>query len=583
MNVVTEVYVLFLMTVFPLIMHDKYYDISEAKLYAYLYATMAAAAAAFLVGVLALVEEMSQYKGQHLKAFFWKLKTFKGLKEVFLPSDVFALLFLVAAIISTLCSEWVYEAFWGSMGRQQGLFLYLWYAFSYVLISRFYRMKQWHLDLFLAAGAVVCVWGVLDYFCKSPIGWQQNVKKDQVYDFSSTIGNVNILTGLEGIYLLVSSALWIGMQKPAAKTYYGRLALYFGMSVISFMGLTCGCSDNALLSVGTAVCFLPFFAFGSRKGIARYWAMLTGFIGSLLLVGTLTAREGQRVIPKSKWGELLKLANKQTALLWKMLPAAIAILAALIVWAVMMDRKEKDVFWKPSRYLRILWAALGVLAAAGIGYILHDANTGGHPELYKAYSSLLIFNDDWGTHRGYNWRLLLTHIGKFSFFKKLFGSGPETYGIYTIKYNLYAMLDTYDEVYDSPHNEFLQYLFNNGILGFIGYYGMIVSTLISGFGGKMLKAAVTAASGNAAADRVPAENTSAAANTSGAADNISVSKIRLCTIACAYGILAYTVQSFFNISVALTVPVVVMLVSMIASVEKAARRTAQEAKAAAEE
>ena len=62
---------------------------------------------------------------------------------------------------------------------------------------------------------------------------------------------------------------------------------------------------------------------------------------------------------------------------------------------------------------------LGLLAAFLIvAFILYDANALGHVDRYEALRRYVLFNDDWGTHRGYNWRLLLTHIGKFSFFKK---------------------------------------------------------------------------------------------------------------------------------------------------------------------
>ena len=155
---------------------------------------------------------------------------------------------------------------------------------------------------------MVCVWGVLDCFWKSPIGWQleRGAVNEKALDFSSTIGNVNVLTAVEGMYLMAASAMFIGAERTsdlidgatskAKPIYAARLALYYITACAAFMGLVCGCSDNALISAAAAVCFLPFLAFRSMKGIVRYAALLAGYIGTMLLTGYIGHREGQKVV-----------------------------------------------------------------------------------------------------------------------------------------------------------------------------------------------------------------------------------------------------------------------------------------------
>ena len=43
------------------------------------------------------------------------------------------------------------------------------------------------------------------------------------------------------------------------------------------------------------------------------------------------------------------------------------------------------------------------------------------------------------------------------------------------------MIDKYGEIYDSAHNEYLNYLLCEGLIGLISYLGTFISALIIGF------------------------------------------------------------------------------------------------------
>lgn len=513
---------------FPLYMTNKYYDIQDDKVYFMMYVTAAFMAAVCIMDIILFVKERKNIKTAEINTTSAVNKNTAGDKKstvdgkestaarligivksnTSLP-DRFALCFFIVLLISTIFSKWQYEAFWGNMGRYQGLYMWIFYMAAYLMISRFYIPRRWHINIFMLIGIIVCGWGVLDFFFMSPFGWQIAARDYMAFDFSSTIGNVNLLTGFDGIILLVASALFIGNGDKAepvkAKTYTteegkccegstcadnktdrensGRStlmlndALYLVTAFTAFMGLICGFSDNAFISVGTAVCFLPFFAFGNGKRLVRYITLLAVYAGALVFLGGLIA-SGRQTVSIEHWGMLLEVCVKYTDKL-KVLFAVLIIIsiAAKLIYSA---TNKKSTHESLPLILRSVWAALGVMAVLLIIYIFYDANTGGHPELYAPYSNLLIFNADWGTRRGFNWNLALGYIKDFPFFKKLFGTGPETYPIYTYSYDYYNMVNAYNEVYDSPHNEWLQYLFTTGILGFISYYGWVITSIISG-------------------------------------------------------------------------------------------------------
>ena len=83
-----------------------------------------------------------------------------------------------------------------------------------------------------------------------------------------------------------------------------------------------------------------------------------------------------------------------------------------------------------------------------------------------------------GNHRGYIWRIAIEIYGKFPFMHKLFGYGPDTFGIITVHGYYDDMISRYNEKFDSAHNEYLQYLITIGIVGLFSYLFLLVSSII---------------------------------------------------------------------------------------------------------
>ena len=530
-------YTLILLAVFPLFMVHTYYDIQEMKMYLYLYSTMVCTAVVLLCGFGRMIHDPAG-PGAFLKT---RLKAFRQ----FRAADLFALLFFVTIQISTFCSEWVYESFWGNMARFQGGFLWSWYIVTYFLVSRFYRPRKWHLDLFLAGGVIVCGWAVLDYFSLSPIGVGYETL------FSSTIGNINILTAVEAMYVAAAAVVFLG-EGTRTKQNRIRSLCALAASVICFMGLECGRTANALLSAMFLLCFLPFFAFRNREGICRLPVLYGGFFGGMAVIAFLTAAFPEHAPTPDYWGELGTIGNRHGMEIGIL---ALLFLACGIIFYLLAKKKASlpggavpDCFGltaadrRMAKRLRMIWAVLGAAAFLAVVIIFYDANTGGHPELYAPYAKFLIFDEKWGTDRGYVWRLALKYFRSFSPFKKLVGSGPETFSVYVLIYDLDATLRRFDLNYDSIHSEWIQHLFETGCLGFITYYGMNISCIVEG-----LRAKNSPAGGKTGNDPGMQED------------------YHLIGAAFAYAVMVYLVQSFVNISVPIVLPLAMVCMSAAAA------------------
>ena len=131
----------------------------------------------------------------------------------------------------------------------------------YFAVRRSLRLRQWYLDLFLAAGMGACIIGILQYFDIDPIGFKNLMDPGQYYMFTSTIGNINTYTSYAAMLFGASVLLFFTEEVRIRKTWY-----LFCMSV-SFAALITGMSDNAYLAIFALIGLLPLYAFKNQMCI----------------------------------------------------------------------------------------------------------------------------------------------------------------------------------------------------------------------------------------------------------------------------------------------------------------------------
>lgn len=472
---VISFFILCVLVIFPLYYRDYYFDILEAKYQFYYLSIIVMMAAVLLLTIAFFVIDQLEFKGKHAKAFFQKFHK-DQIRNTITCTDAFLLVFLILAVISTLQSDFVFEAFWGNEGRFTGLFLHILYIFSFFIISRLYRFQRWHFQAFIIVAMLPLLFGITDYFNMDLLHFKRGISSDDWKNFTSTFGNINTYTTYVGVIFGCVSALF------TAERVRWKSALYYGALVITTFAMIMGISDNAFLAFGIVFAALPFYALRSQEGTRRYMIILATFLSVLAVTARIdSAMKGDVLALEGIFLVLTRIPGLGflAAAAW-----AAVIFFSLIGCACEASRDAKRPGRSRRRHQRSpglkyvkAWSILMLLCILAGLFLLYDANLGGNAERYGSLGRYLQFSDEWGTYRGLIWRITMEAYGKQPLHHKIFGYGLDTFGMMVMDYRG-ETFKICGQVFDSAHNEYLQYFVTVGPLGFLAYAGFLVTALI---------------------------------------------------------------------------------------------------------
>ena len=509
---ILNVLLVVLTAVFPLYYEDAYFNIIQAKYRFYYLSILSAAIILFLVAAVMLFIDFKEFKGEHLKNIINRLRP-ANWKDTFSFADMAVLIYWLICAISTLQSEYVYESFWGNEGRYSGLFLITLYVFFYFIVTRLWRPNKWVLQLFLLSGIVMCVIGITDYFQMDILHFRVHIKPSQSAIFTSTLGNINTYTAYIALLLGFAASMFARAEKLLP------LLWYYVCLIIFFFAIIMGCSDNAYLALGILFAGLPFCLFRTKQGVFRYLVIASSLVTVIQCIAWINQAYEAKVLGID--GLFNVLANI------KGLPVIILILWGIVlaVYILWIPKKkacsEQEVFL--NRKVVQGWFVFVAVCVAGLIVLLFDANVLGHGNRYGSLATYLVFGDHWGTDRGYIWQKSIDMYRSFPILHKLFGFGPDTFGIMTTRKFKYEMIEVTGQIFDNAHNEYLQLLLTIGPIGLTAYVIFVLKSC-----GSMLK--------------VSAKNPM--------------------ILGCAFAILCYFCQALVNLNLPIVAPMMWLMLSV---------------------
>lgn len=462
-NVIVGFWVMAMFTIFPLIYNDFYFDILQTKYYTVL--TLS------IIMILALTVICGFAGG--FKNFFDNLNK-KGFvvwfKEEFSIWDICIMVFwLMSALSTAFAGRFLMESITGDKGRYSGLLLISIYVILYFTVSRMFSFGKVYFTVFLAVSIPVCLFGYTDYFNMDILGFKEKISPEQWPIFTSTIGNINTYTAVLAFYIAIAGTLFITTPFKSDNgrgESIGKIVFYYVIMLMNFIALAMGTSDNGYLTLAAFFGLVPFVAFRTMEGVRRFLLTIFTYLLGIKIIQLINISYAGKVLGISGLYDFISD--------FKYLDLVIVALAIVVIIMYVLEYKKKEKRRDNEallRSLRYIWLAILVIVFAAIVFMGMKINSDvtAAKEKYGALADYFVFNDSWGTFRGYIWRAAVEEYMKFPLLHKIFGSGPDTFGLYIGLLRNEEMTSVTGQFFDATHNEYIQFLFTLGPIATIAY------------------------------------------------------------------------------------------------------------------
>ena len=274
------------------------------------------------------------------------------------------------------------------------------------------------------------------------------------------------------------------MTIPAGMTLYFVAEdkyLKIGSGVFLALGFLAGyCAGSESWVLGFTVSFLIllWFAMRSHEQMQKFLeiCVIYWLVSILLKIMVIIADASGFVSYMFVYFKSNKLQNG--LMLNGYILAVEGILIAGILFFIWSRKKSgKDLPYGMIR--KIIFIAVAVVAVIGI--LLIAAANLNRSTWEGAFSVLerLRLQDSWGSSRGYIWRLTVEAWLDLPLWDKITGYGVNYYHMFIQQYGGAEVTEYFGgALLVDAHNELMQILTTMGVLGVIGYFGLLISTIV---------------------------------------------------------------------------------------------------------
>lgn len=446
----TDLYLLWILAVYPLYYADGYFHLPEKK------ATFWCVSTLIYLGVTLFGVIITAFSDREL----WTLENFK--KNISM-TDIFMFGFLVSNLIAFALSEDKVNAWTGASSRYYGAKVLILVCLVYFFVSRYAWVNKVFIWAFLIGGNGVCLLATLDYFWLDVLGINQQMIEADWYLFISTMGNANTCASFCCMAITVAIVYYCVSDNLKDK-------IIAGISIVNCsVTLVTARSDSA--SVGVAgVCVILVILMLNKT--LKWRNVLQSFL--ILTVGLLAFTRVREYFAPSIQAHRWYDSGIPRAIwyYWTIWCITLFILVVLYLAMIAIEKKGLKIAKVEKWAFRIIG---GIVVLVVIGFIGEKIHV------------IQLFKDSMGNgsiqvagNRIYTYGRVAQAFGKVPFINKLFGNGQAS---------LTSVLNTYfgDELLtlgisiNSAHNHILDYLIIGGIFGVLCYLGLVINSFISGF------------------------------------------------------------------------------------------------------
>lgn len=432
------VYVILMVTLFPLVFWNFYFDIADVKFIVFVSITLLFMCVYILFGI---------YKGD-------RLELRPGIARKVM------LAWWGVNIVSMISSKYLSESFFGTDGRSFGVITVTCFVIMFLTVSSYRFNLRLIINIFICTAIAVSILAILNSFGIDFIGFYDGVEVDVRGFYQTTLGHVDICSSFYSIILPIVLIMFLKEKNSILNICY---MVAFG---VIFMGLFAGGCDSGYIII--AVMLIASIIF-----IGNYNQLMKLSLSGLIMIWSaklLITLNGVTSGSKKMDSIAVMVTNNNVV-------CGVTVIALLFI-AVCLIRKGA-----PQKEFRIVKGCiLGIVAAAvlcgGSIFIYYTAID--KTSDIGSIANLVRFNDKWGSCRGYIWKRSLEFFATLSPLKMLVGAGPDTLqSALTPAYGK-EMMKIFSAYYDNAHNEYIQYLVTTGALGLVTYIWLLVECFKNG-------------------------------------------------------------------------------------------------------
>ena len=450
-DIVNNIFLIYIFSVYIIFMHNMYFDITITRARTFMYGSLVYV----LLFVVSYILELYMMKYYKVKPPYFYKDT-----PVILMPEVWMGGFLFANLMAFFVSNNKRGSWSGSTGRYFGLMMILCLTLMFVCLAREASVNKYIFGVFTFFSGASYVIACLQHFGFDPFGLRAKIVDKQKELFISTFGNINTYASYICVSLPVFAGLFIFSKKKIVRAVSGALLVLGSMAIIPAK------SDNVYLGVGVGFIVLFYIAIIHKN--------FTEYIFSVLMV--LCGLEIMAILNSAFEGSQKHINGIAEIIENPMIMLFLLILVLIILILSMLFRGVKYETYKAIQGKTFLIIFTAVMIISMIVVIIVGKNSG---------NELFVFNDKWGTYRGYVWTRGWYLFRDATLFNKIFGYGNETIGQLMKDWFETEMILVTNKRYDNLHNELLQYLVTTGLLGLTTYLGFLVTSFM--YIGKRMK------------------------------------------------------------------------------------------------
>lgn len=429
--ILVNLYIVFIFLLQELFLHDGYFDLLITKFAFFAIGTVIFALAAF--------------------GFDLFLTTEQGIK-IDQKIAISYMFYIFAFMVSCLLSDYRADSFIGNMGRYRGAACLVLYFGVMYIASLSKKISRLTLCILGAGIGFIFFVSILNASRLDPLLLFRILDHDSYYAFTTTIGNMDTYGEYVAIIcsLLMCSYIFVDMGKKAKVA----VLLLFFEGLLSMMTNN---ADASFICLVLCIVFIPLFI-GTKTELLDYVIILITISISVVMMYVYDLLVDHKPLPVISQHMIDKFF---------IFVAVFFLLMAFVFFQKSIDggygedSRSAEVYANKLKiFKRIYLIVISIFAVLSMACVFIGNIK---PEVFTL-PSLLVFNDEWGSNRGYLWKYSFEEFSKFSLKNKLFGIGPDC--LYYLYENIVVI---FSKTFDNVHNSLIQCLLSTGIVGLVSY------------------------------------------------------------------------------------------------------------------